>query len=33
MSFGDKKESKRLFQELPFYNTSIKKLRTKRLET
>ena len=31
MSFRDEKEAKRLFEELPFYNPSIKKSYIKRL--
>ena len=32
MSFGLKKKTKRLFKELPFYNTSIEKPYIKRLK-
>ena len=32
MSFGDKKEAKRLFQKLPFYNTFIEKPKIKHLK-
>ena len=32
MSFGDKKEAKKLFQKLPFYNVPIAKQRLKRLK-
>ena len=33
MSFWDENEAKRLFQELPFYNTFIGKPHIKRLKT